>query len=151
MKRKLLSLALSSATLMFACILATPAWSAGRYEVANHNQHKRIVRGVKSGQITCGELKKLRNEQCKIHRFSRRAHADGHVSRSEHRKMINMRKQASRNIYRAKHNRKAYGSCRAVPRGHCPPPQRATPRHHGAFSGSVVQPGLSLAWNVGLR
>jgi hypothetical protein len=155
MKRKLLSVAMTATTLGIACMLATPAWSLGRYEATNRNQHKRIAQGVRSGEITRGELAKLKSEQRQLRRLHRRAHADGHVSGREHHRMLKMQKRASHNIYRAKHNRRTYRACPSVPRkhhgNHHLRHRRTAGPKHGTFSGSVLQPGMSLAWNINLR
>ena len=69
-------------------------------------QSKRIKQGVKSGQLTQRETKKLVRQQRQIrqkrHRFIRN---DGVLSPSERASLQRQRNRASRTIFRAKHNR----------------------------------------------
>lgn len=127
MKRKLLPLALSAATLSIACLIGSPAWSAGRHDPVQRNQRQRIAQGVRSGEITRPELKKLRHEQCQIKRFSHQARTDGHLSKWERRHLRAMKKQANRNIYQAKHNNRSYKHCRPLNKRHRQNPCAASP------------------------
>jgi hypothetical protein len=155
MKKNTFVLALSAATIGIACMVASPAWSAGRYDQVQINQQKRIAQGVRSGEITRHELARLKTEQHQIKHFAHHAKADGHVNKWERRQLANMKKQASKHIYTAKHNRMSYNSCRSEwPRhhdGYDSRPRRISSMHNGSFSGAVVQPGLSIAWDVGLH
>lgn len=155
MKKNTFVLALSAATIGIACLVASPAWSASRYDQSQIKQQKRIEQGVRSGELTRHELARLQNEQRQIKHFAHRAKADGHVNKWERRQLAIMKKQASRHIYTAKHNRMNYNSCRHEwnrhYEGHDNRPRRTSSRHNGSFSGAVVQPGLSVAWNVGLH
>ena len=155
MKKTLVALALSAATMSIACLVASPAWSAEHYGYAKNNQQLRIAHGVRSGEITRHELARLQHEQRQIKRFTHRAHADGHINKGERRQMAAMKKQASHHIHKAKHNRVAYNSCRPVVKypyhGRHYSAHGTTALHHGSFSGAVVQPGLSVAWHAGFR
>ena len=68
------------------------------------NQTKRIVHGVKNGNLTKGETKKLVGQQIHINRTKRRAKADGQVTRKERREIKRKQHRASANIYYKKHN-----------------------------------------------
>jgi hypothetical protein len=155
MKKNILALALSAATMSIVCLVASPSWSADQYGYGHNNQQRRIAQGVKSGELTRHERARLQHDQRQIKHFTHRAYADGHLNKWERRQLADMKKQANRHIYKAKHNRVVYDPCRPVvkrPHGDRHYPQyRATTLQHGAFSGAVVQPGVSVAWNIGLR
>lgn len=69
-----------------------------------HNQHHRIVDGVKSGELTRGEVRELRGEQRAI-RIKKRAYkSDGDLSRSERKELHQDLNAASRNIHDEKHD-----------------------------------------------
>lgn len=68
------------------------------------NQQKRIVKGVKSGELNKKETVKLERQQRRINRSKKRAKADGDVSRKERAKIHARQNKASRNIKRAKKN-----------------------------------------------
>lgn len=109
MLRKLCSY-LTIAGFMF--LLSIPAFAHGggdrapRARNRQHLQQKRIVQGVRSGELTRGELRRLGREQHSIRHERREAWADGELSRSERRDIFREQNQASRHIYRAKHNRR---------------------------------------------
>lgn len=69
-------------------------------------QQKRIHQGVRSGELTRGETRKLEAEQKDIRQDVRAAKADGVVTRAERREITRDQNQASRDIYRKKHNRR---------------------------------------------
>ena len=70
------------------------------------NQQRRIGRGVRSGELTGRETLRLAREQYQIQREKRAYKADGEVTRPERRELHRELNQASRHIYRAKHNRR---------------------------------------------
>ena len=67
-------------------------------------QAKRIVHGVKNGELTKVETKKLVGQQVHIKRTKRRAKADGKVTRKERREIYRKQRRANANIYHKKHN-----------------------------------------------
>lgn len=69
-------------------------------------QAKRIVHGVKNGELTKGETKKLVGQQVHIKRTKQRAKADGKVTRQERREIRRKQRRANANIYHKKHNMK---------------------------------------------
>jgi len=69
-------------------------------------QSKRIVHGVKNGELTKGETKQLIGQQVHINRTKRRAKADGNVTRKERREIHRKQRRANVNIYHKKHNLK---------------------------------------------
>jgi hypothetical protein len=74
----------------------------------NHNQkHQtaRIAHGVKNGELTAKEAKRLTREQKHIQHEKRLAKADGKVTRRERKHIRRDQRMASRDIYRQKHDR----------------------------------------------
>jgi hypothetical protein len=69
-----------------------------------HNQQQRIGRGVRSGELTGRETLRLAREQYQIQQEKREYRSDGEVTRAERRELQQELNQASRHIYRAKHN-----------------------------------------------
>ena len=71
-------------------------------------QQRRIVHGVRSGQLTPHEAHRLERQQRAIHHMERRAKADGVVTHAERRQIIQAQSRASRSIYNQKHDRQRY-------------------------------------------
>jgi hypothetical protein len=69
------------------------------------NQQKRIVHGLRSGELTFRETARLAHQQASIRRFERRAKSDGNLSWRERQRLDNRLDRANRNIYRQKHDR----------------------------------------------
>jgi hypothetical protein len=90
-------------TTILACIWCSAAW-AEPSNIRNHRQIQRIRQGIRSGEITRPEVRRLKKEQRCIERAYLRASGDGHLNWSERRRLDKMQNRASRNIYRAKHN-----------------------------------------------
>ncbi|HTL09262.1 MAG TPA: hypothetical protein VL307_13425 [Chitinophagaceae bacterium] len=68
------------------------------------NQQKRIAGGVKSGELTAAETKRLEAREVKIQHDKREAKADGVVTTKERVKLHREQNRASRAIYRQKHD-----------------------------------------------
>lgn len=68
------------------------------------NQHQRIKQGVKSGELTKRETVNLAKDQREIRQDVRAAKADGKVTGAERKEIRQDQRQASRKIYRKKHN-----------------------------------------------
>ena len=69
------------------------------------NQQARIKQGVKSGELTKGETRKLEKEQAKIQHDKKKAKSDGKVTPQERRKITREQNKASRDIKRLKNNK----------------------------------------------
>jgi hypothetical protein len=72
------------------------------------NQQDRIAQGIKSGQLTAGETAKMEKQQQGINKqvaADRKANG-GTMTASEKKQVNREQNQASRNIYRKKHNAK---------------------------------------------
>ncbi|HKK74836.1 MAG TPA: hypothetical protein VJ953_07190 [Saprospiraceae bacterium] len=70
-------------------------------------QTKRIKQGVKTGELTRGEVAVLGKQQRSINRSKRSAKADGQVTRAERVQIQNRQNRANRNIKRKKNNKRA--------------------------------------------
>ena len=70
------------------------------------NQQDRVAQGIKSGQLTAGETAKLEKQQKGINKqIAKDRKANGGTLTASEKKQINKEQnQASRNIYRKKHN-----------------------------------------------
>ena len=69
-----------------------------------HNQQARIRQGVKSGELTRGETRRLERGEAKIQRDKMKAKSDGRVTPGERAKLNREENRESRRIYHAKHN-----------------------------------------------
>jgi hypothetical protein len=78
------------------------------------NQQDRIAQGIKSGQLTAGETAKLEHQQKGISQQVKadRAANGGKLTQSEKQQINKEQNQASRNIYRKKHNRATQGGAK---------------------------------------
>jgi len=91
-----------------ACIagllIFSQAASAGNLKKRMHRQDQRIQQGIRSGEITPREARKLTRDQRKIRQLRRHYLSDGHLSKRD-RKILNKRMdQSSKRIYRYKNN-----------------------------------------------
>lgn len=68
------------------------------------NQKERIVKGIKSGDLTAKETGKLLKQQAEIRKAERKAKSDGKVTFKERLKGHRKLNQASRNIRRKRNN-----------------------------------------------
>lgn len=68
------------------------------------NEHHRIRQGVRSGELTRHETKTLVKQQKDIHQDRKEAKADGVITGAERKEIKQDKRQASRSIYRKKHN-----------------------------------------------
>ncbi len=68
-------------------------------------QQRRIGAGVKNGELTKKEVRKLEREQARIHAKEAKAKADGEFTAKERAKIQKQQNKASRHIYRQKHDR----------------------------------------------
>lgn len=104
MKKNLVVVALSG----FAFVLTSGLAAAGTNDPGvnkrQHRQHARIAQGVKSGELTRSEARALRSEQRAIRAQEREFKSDGNLTRAERRELHRDLNEASRDIYREKHD-----------------------------------------------
>jgi hypothetical protein len=67
-------------------------------------QQKRIGQGVRNGELTPAERRKLEREQRAVQADKKRAKADGKVTAAERRRLAREQAKANRDIARQKHD-----------------------------------------------
>ncbi|MEP6614993.1 MAG: hypothetical protein ABJA57_00370 [Ginsengibacter sp.] len=93
--------------LILSIILATTVCMGSiQAQIVKHEkyQHKRIRQGVRNGEITPAERKRLALQQKDIHQDVKEAKADGVVTPVERKEIREDQAKANRSIYRKKHN-----------------------------------------------
>ncbi|HUL44213.1 MAG TPA: hypothetical protein VLY03_07645 [Bacteroidota bacterium] len=73
------------------------------------NQQARIAAGVKSGQLTPAETRRLERQEGRIKAHELSAKSDGKVTKAERRSLNRQLNRESRRIHRLKHNNKTAG------------------------------------------
>lgn len=68
------------------------------------NQKKRTVNGVKTGELTKGEVAQINAQQKSVNRTKKRAKSDGTVTKKERAVIHKRQNNASKNIARKKNN-----------------------------------------------
>jgi hypothetical protein len=102
---KLASVALTAIVLFSAHL--TAAYAGDRDPGVNkrqHHQRARIAQGVHSGELTASEAHALRAEQRAIRAEEHEFKADGQLTRGERRELHRDLNEASRDIWREKHD-----------------------------------------------
>lgn len=69
-----------------------------------HKQQDRIENGLRSGELTVRETRKLAKQQRRINKMERKYKSDGHLSKKERVRLHAAQNRASANIYKKKHN-----------------------------------------------
>jgi hypothetical protein len=93
-----------------ACALALAALAAPalagtpRLDAREHNQRQRVAQGVRSGELTRPEARRLVRGEVGLHRAERYAKSDGVVTRAERFRLENRADRMSARIYRQKHD-----------------------------------------------
>lgn len=90
-------------------LLSMPAiadrdYRENRFEQRIDRQHDRIRHGIRNGELTRKEAKKLRRENRHIAKLERKFTRDGRLDRNERRTLRRELDQASRKIRKLKHN-----------------------------------------------
>jgi hypothetical protein len=67
-------------------------------------QQQRIQQGIKSGQLTTGEARRLEAQQGRIQATEDRMKADGNLTPQERARLTRKQNRANANIYRKKNN-----------------------------------------------
>ena len=107
MMKKSLTIFIASICVIFGLsVMATAQTNTPGVKKRQKNQQKRIFKGVKSGNVTGKEFKKLQKQQYKTQRAKKRAKADGVVTKKERVRLHKRQNKNSRRIYRAKHNKR---------------------------------------------
>jgi len=100
------SIAIVFITALAAVSLTALEVQAGtpRVDRRQANQTERIRDGVRSGQLTRGETRRLVRGQAHVRRMEHRAKADGVVTPGERARLRQAQRVQSRHIARARHN-----------------------------------------------
>jgi hypothetical protein len=102
--KKLQVLMLAMAIAMFATTVASAYPNTPRVDRREARQNVRIRQGVRSGELTRGETRRLVVGQRHVQRMERRAKSDGFVSGRERARLGHAQNRQSRHIWRFKHN-----------------------------------------------
>lgn len=81
--------------------LADTPWLDGR----ERNQRERIAQGIRSGELTRPEARRLVRGEVRLHRHERFARSDGVVTARERIRLDRHADRMSARIYRQKHDR----------------------------------------------
>ncbi len=107
MNKKTIAIALLFGSVLFipGVILAKDPMATNPYQRRQHNQTDRIKAGVKTGELTRYEARKLKREQRQIRKYRQQATRDGRVTGHEKRTIARLQNKANSHIYNARHNR----------------------------------------------
>ncbi len=97
------ALAITTVLALMGMVTAQSAL-AGRVAKRQVRQDKRIVQGVRSGELARGETRHLVKQQHRIQHAKRQAWSDGTLNRKEKAGLELRQDKASADIYRLKHN-----------------------------------------------
>ena len=86
-------------------LLGSLMFAQGTVNQRERRQQRRIADGVKDGELTQKEARKLEKEQAKIHAAEAKAKADGEFTAKERAKIQKKQDKASRKIYKEKHDK----------------------------------------------
>ena len=76
-------------------------------DARERNQRERIAQGVRSGELTRPETRRLVRGEVRLHRHERIAKSDGIVTRGERIRLSRQADRMSARIYRQKHDSQA--------------------------------------------
>lgn len=85
--------------------ITVPAFAdTPRIDAREHNQRERIAQGVRSGELTRPETRRLVRGEVRLHRHERIARSDGIVTGAERFRLHRHANRMSGRIYRQKHD-----------------------------------------------
>ena len=91
-------------TMIVSLFIFSDVALAGRIGERQLQQQKRIHQGIRSGELTCLETRRLEREQNRVRMHKRIAWSDGRLTRGECIRLEQELDRSSRHIFRAKHN-----------------------------------------------
>lgn len=123
------------------------SWAGGGTGHRQIRQSKRIVHGVRNGQITDREFVRLNREQWRIQQYKNRTWVDGYMNPRERHTLHRMQDSTNEHIYRAKYNHASHYACTPIRKRlffwH-------KPVYHGYYSsGTFLEPTWAFGWSVG--
>jgi hypothetical protein len=86
-------------------ILCTPLFAANPVDRREQAQRARIRQGVRSGELTRNETRRLAQQEARIRVVERKAKSDGEITKKEALRLDRVLDRASRNIHRQKNDR----------------------------------------------
>jgi hypothetical protein len=106
MKSKMILATITAVLISGAAMADAPARGTHdpRINAHQHHQRARIQQGVRSGELTRGETRRLAEEQRDIRQLERAYKSDGSLTTAERHDLRHEQRQASRDIYRQKHD-----------------------------------------------
>ena len=93
-----------TAVFAFSLSVATLAQNTPRVDKRERHQQKRIHQGVRSGELTRREARRMERQQAVTHAEEAAAKADGKVTKRERRHLNRRENRTSRRIYKQKHD-----------------------------------------------
>ena len=91
--------------LLFATlVLALLAGTASAQTRSDRTRHQRELRSSRHGQLTRYELRHLHRDGARYKLAKKRAHRDGRVTSGERRRLIAMKRDQRRDLFRFRHN-----------------------------------------------
>ena len=93
-------------TVALSGMLSTAAYGQNIVDKREHIQRERIQQGVRSGELTRPEARRLRIEEARVRATEARAKRDGVVTPRERLQLNRRLNTTSRHIFRQKHDRK---------------------------------------------
>lgn len=106
MKKSLTTIIASICVIFGLSVMAAAQTNTPGVKKRQKNQQKRIFKGVKNGNVTGKEFKRLQKQQIRTQKAKKRAKSDGVVTKKERVKLHKRQNKNSRRIYRAKHNKR---------------------------------------------
>ena len=94
-----------SAALFSSLVFGNLLFAQGTINQRERHQQRRIADGVRDGELTQNEARKLEKEQAKIHSAEAKAKADGEFTTKERAKLQKRQDHASQHIYKEKHDK----------------------------------------------
>ena len=94
-----------AAALVSILLLGNLLFAQGTINQRERRQQRRIADGVKDGDLTRKEARKLEKQQAKIHAAEAKAKADGEFTTKERARIQKKENKASRQIYKEKHDK----------------------------------------------
>lgn len=92
------------AALIAAMLMGNTMLGQSTINQRERRQQKRIGEGVKNGDLTRKEVRKLEREQVRIHAAEAKAKSDGKFSAKERARIQTRQNKASHHIYKQKHD-----------------------------------------------
>lgn len=90
--------------LLLSGTLCAPLFAQNVIDQREKNQKARIRQGVKSGELTRNEARRLLKEEARIRSAERKAKSNGDITRKEARKLQRKLDKASRDINKQKND-----------------------------------------------